>query len=459
MKIVGIEPKNFKTHVFSTFKLPRLAMPLLGTILKNKGYKVKIFLEEWAPINENAIKEADVVMISTITPTANRAYKLADYYKKKYKKLIIMGGPHVSFLPEEALLHADFVIRGEGEKALLKLIENIERGSNDLSSIPNLSYKKDGKFYHNPLDENFVDLDSLPIPDFTLVEGYNPDSLKIYPISTSRGCPYNCTFCAVVSMFGRKYRFRSEDLVIEEIKNLKKVEHIFFYDDNFAADKERAKILLEKMIKINFKGTWSTQVRIDIYKDEELLKLMQKSNCSTLYIGFESINPETLKLYKKGITPAQIEEGIKILHKYNIKVHGMFVIGADTDTRESILATLDFSKKMKIDSVQFLILTPVPGSRIFQEFLNEGRIFTTTWEYYDGHHVVFYPQNMSPFELQELAFKLFKGFYSYKSAIKYLLKLDLMHATIHFLGAKLTKKARKESKEFVETYQKFKFLI
>jgi radical SAM superfamily enzyme YgiQ (UPF0313 family) len=454
MKIVGIEPKNFKTHVFSAFKLPRLAMPLLGTIFKNKGYKVKIFLEEWAPINENVIKEADVIMISTITPTANRAYELADYYKKKYKKIIIIGGPHVSFLADEALLHADFVIRGEGEKALLKLIENIERGSNDFSSIPNLSYKKDGEFYHNPLDENFVDLNSLPIPDFTLVEGYNLSKLKIYPISTSRGCPYNCIFCAVVPMFGRKYRFRSEDFVIEEIKNLKRVEHIFFYDDNFAADKERAKILLEKMIKMNFKGTWSTQVRIDIYKDEELLKLMQKSNCSTLYIGFESINPETLKLYKKGITPAQIEEGIKILHKYNIKVHGMFVIGADTDTRESILATLDFSKKMKIDSVQFLILTPAPGSKIFQEFLKEGRIFTTNWDYYDGHHVVFYPKNMSPFELQELAFKLFEGFYSYKGAIKYLLKLDWIHATIHFLGTKLTKKARKERKEFTKNLSK-----
>ncbi len=142
MKIVGIEPKNFKTHVFSAFKLPRLAMPLLGTILKNKGYEVKIFLEEWAPINENTIKEADVIMISTITCTANRAYELADYYKKKYKKPIIMGGPHVSFLAEEALLHADFVIRGEEEKALLKLIESIERGNNDFSSIPNLSYKK-----------------------------------------------------------------------------------------------------------------------------------------------------------------------------------------------------------------------------------------------------------------------------------------------------------------------------
>jgi Fe-S oxidoreductase len=135
-----------------------------------------------------------------------------------------MGGPHVSFLADEALSHADFIIRGEGEKALLKLIENIERESNDFSSIP----------------------------DFTLVEGYNFNKLKIYPISTSRGCPYNCTFCAVVPIFGRKYRFRNEDLVIEEIKNLKKVEHIFFYDDNFAADKERAKILLEKMIKNKF---------------------------------------------------------------------------------------------------------------------------------------------------------------------------------------------------------------
>jgi len=228
MRIVGIEPKNFKTHVFSAFKLPRLAMPLLGTILKNKGYKVKIFLEEWAPINEDAIKEADIIMISTITPTANRAYQLADYYKKKYKKTIIMGGPHASFLPEEALLHADFVIRGEGEKSLLKLVEFIERGSNDFSSIPNLSYKKNGNFYHNPLAKTFVNLDTLPIPDFSLVEGYDPKKLKIYPISTSRGCPYNCTFCAVVPMFGRKYRFRNEDLVIEELKNINKGQHVFF---------------------------------------------------------------------------------------------------------------------------------------------------------------------------------------------------------------------------------------
>ena len=109
MKIVGIEPKNFKTHVFSAFKLPRLAMPLLGTILKNKGHKVKIFLEEWTPIDEEVVKQADVIMISTITSTANRAYKLANYYKRKYKKTIIMGGPHVSFLPEEALLYLSLI--------------------------------------------------------------------------------------------------------------------------------------------------------------------------------------------------------------------------------------------------------------------------------------------------------------------------------------------------------------
>ncbi|MCD6548543.1 MAG: cobalamin-dependent protein, partial [Thermodesulfobacterium sp.] len=239
MKIVGIEPKNFKTHVFSAFKLPRLAMPLLGTLLKDKGYKVKVFLEEWAPINEDVIKNADIVMISTITSTANRAYKLADYYKKKYKKTIIMGGPHVSFLPEEALSYADFVIRGEGEKSLLKLIDQIEKGKDDFSSIPNLSYKKDGKVYHNPLDERFIDLNDLPMPDYTLVEGFNPNKLKIYPISTSRGCPYNCIFCSVVSMFGRKYRFGDNEFVLEELKTVKKGQHVFFYDDNFVANKKR----------------------------------------------------------------------------------------------------------------------------------------------------------------------------------------------------------------------------
>ncbi len=454
MRIVGIEPKNFKTHVFSAFKLPRLAMPLLGTILKEKGYKVKIFLEEWAPINEESIKKADIILISTITSTANRAYKLAQHYKKKYKKIIIMGGPHVSFLPEEALLYADFVIRGEGEKSLIKLIEHLEKGSDDFSSISNLSYKKNGKFYHNPLSKTFINLDSLPIPDFTLVEGFNPKKLKIYPISTSRGCPYNCIFCAVVSLFGRKYRFRDTDLVLEELKNIRKGQHVFFYDDNFTAQRERTKILLEKMIKINFKGEWSSQVRIDIYKDKELLELMKRSNCSVLYIGLESINPETLKFYKKGITPEDIEEGIKILHKYGLKVHGMFVIGADTDTTESILATLDFSKKVNLDSAQFLILTPIPGTKLFQKFLEEGRIFTTNWEYYDGHHVVFYPKNMSPLELQNLSFYLFKKFYSYRLAFKNLLKGDLQRTIIHFLGKKLTKKGERERKDFIKTLPK-----
>ena len=454
MKIVGIEPKNFKTHVFSAFKLPRLAMPLLGTILKNKGYEVKIFLEEWTPIDEEVVKQADVVMISTITSTANRAYKLANYYKRKYKKTVIMGGPHVSFLPEEALLYADFVIRGEGERAIVKLISCIEKGSSDFSSIENLSYKKNGHFYHNSLNKNFIDLNTLPVPDFTLVEGFDPRKLKIYPISTSRGCPYNCTFCAVVPMFGRGYRFRNKDLILEELKYIKKGQHVFFYDDNFVANKERTKELLEEMIRMGFKGDWSAQVRIDSYKDKELLKLMKRSKCVLVYVGLESINPDTLKFYKKGITQKQIEEGIKAFHKYGIKVHGMFVIGADTDTKESILATLDFSKNMKLDSVQFLILTPIPGTKLFQDFLNEGRILSTNWDYYDGHHVVFYPKNMSPLELQKMAFKLFEGFYSYKTALKYLLKFDWMHASIHFLGKKLTKKGEKERKEFVESLSK-----
>ncbi len=454
MKIVGIEPKNFRTHVFSAFKLSRLAMPLLGTILKNKGHEVEIFLEEQGKIDENALKNADVVMISTITPTAKRAYKIAQQVKEKYKKIVIMGGPHVSFLPEEALNFADFVIRGEGEKAIVKLIEQLESTKPNFSSVPNLSYKLNGKIYHNPMDKDWIDLDTLPIPDFSLVKNFNSDKIKIYPISTSRGCPFGCIFCSVIALFGRKYRFRNKDLILEELKNIKKGQHVFFYDDNFVADKNRTKELLEDMIRHNFKGEWSTQVRIDIYKDKELLYFMKKSKCILVYVGIESINPETLKFYKKGITKKEIEEGIKTLHNFGIKIHGMFVIGADTDTKESILATLRFAKEINLDSVQFLILTPIPGTKLFEDFLNNGRIFTTDWELYDGHHVVFYPKNLSPLELQELHNTLFKDFYSYKEALKYLFKGNFWNTTIRILGKKFIKIWEKENIEFFQNLQK-----
>ncbi len=446
MKIAAIEPKTNRSHVFSAFKMPRLAMPLLGTILKAKGHDVVVFPEELTPIDESAVKEADLIMISTITPTAPRAYNLADHFRRM-GKIVIMGGAHPSLLPEEALEHTDFVLRGEGDESIVELVEAIEKDG-PYENIKGLSYKDNGKIIHNPNRDSAVNLDDLPIPNFTLIPNLKPEKLRIYPIMTSRGCPHNCVFCSVTLLFGRKYRFRSKELILEELKMLRKKQHVFFYDDNFAANRKRTKDLLDGMMKIGFKGSWSAQVRIDIYKDKELMELMKKSGCSLVYVGIESVNPETLKSYKKGITLKQIVEGVEVFHKYGIRVHGMFVIGADTDSFETIQATLDFAKKIRLDSVQFLILTPIPGSKLFSDWCKENRIFSTQWDLYDGHHVVYYPAMVNVESLQNETIRLHKEFYSIKEAIKSLLRGNVFSAYLRVIGKHIIKKWPSENRDY-----------
>ncbi len=447
MKIVCIEPRNPRTHVFSAFKLPRLAMPLLGTLLRDKGHEVTVFLEEWGEIDEGLVREADLVLISTITSTAPRAYALADRYRKTWGRKVVLGGPHVTFLPEEALEHADFVIRGEGEHTVLELVEVLEEGEVP-ENIPGLSFWRNGEKVHNPPRQSFTDLDALPVPDFGLVPGVSREQMRIYPTMTSRGCPYGCIFCSVIAMFGRKYRYRSTELILEELQDIQEGQHVFFYDDNFAANPARTKELLEGLLRQGFKGVWSSQVRIDIYHDKELLELMKRSRCFVVYIGLESVNPETLKAFRKGITYQEIEEGVRTFHRYGIRVHGMFVIGADTDTEETIWATLEFARAVNLDSAQFLILTPIPGSKLFAIYREAGRIFDFRWDLYDGHHVVFRPEKISVRRLQELSYLLHKKFYSLRETLRCLLRGDFYGSYLKYMGRKFVKRWWEENRDY-----------
>ena len=209
---------------------------------------------------------------------------------------VIMGGAHPTFMPDESLEYADFVIRGEGEHSLVELLEHLENGTPALTGIKGLSYRdRDGRNVHNPSREFIEDLDSLPEPDFSLVHNWNPSNT--YPVSTSRGCPYDCKFCSVIQMFGRSYRFKSVEATLKELKYVASVSKAtkFIVDDNFAANKRRTKEILRGMIAEGIKTRWSAQVRTDVARDPELLRLMADSGCHTLYIGFESINPATLE--------------------------------------------------------------------------------------------------------------------------------------------------------------------
>lgn len=446
--IYFIEAKSPGAHIFSKTTLPRLGSILLATILKEKGYNTRAFIEDISIPDWRELEDADMICISSITSTAPRAYQIAQRFRK-LNIPIVLGGPHPTFMPEEGLAYADYVVRGEGEETLIELVEHLDKGL-PVNGIKGLSYKDtDGSIIHNPDRGLIHDLDAWPIPDLGIVHNWN--KIKVVPIATSRGCPFACKFCSVIQMFGRGYRFKSVERVIEEIKRLasEKV-HIFFIDDNFAANKKRTKELLQAILDNNLKIEWSAQVRIDIAKDPELLRLMKETNCFNVYIGLESINPETLKYYNKGQTLKDIEEAIKVIKSYSIAIHGMFVLGSDMDHIQTIKETERFAKGLNIDSVQFLVLTPLPGTPVFEELKNDGRLLHTDWSKYDAHHAVFEPRHMTPFELHMETLKAMGRFYSWGMILRNLSRFDIFYAFVGLYGKRSVKKGLLTSKRYLE---------
>ncbi|MBN1412412.1 MAG: B12-binding domain-containing radical SAM protein [Spirochaetales bacterium] len=450
--IVFLEPKNENLHIYSKYDLPRLGNVLLATIMKNIGYKTSAYFMKRKEIIALNLKP-DLVAISTITPTAFQAYKLADHYRAAGIS-VVMGGPHVTFMPEEALDHADYVIMGEGESALPKLV-NVLNTKGDYRTVPGLAWKEGKKIKKNALANMITDLDSLPHPDFSLLRygQHNFRNLfvrKKIPIQTSRGCPFDCNFCSVTGMFGKGYRFRSTDNIIEEIRQYDPRKHyLFFYDDNFTANRRRAKEVLQKMIDLKLGFNWSTQVRCDVAKDKELLDLMKKAGCSALYIGFESIDPDSLKEMKKRQTVDDIKFAIKEIRKRNIHIHGMFVLGFDSDTPKNAKTTVEFAIKQKIDSVQFMILTPLPGTEFYHSMLNQNRIIDMDWDKYDAHHVKFKPRNFTPWELQKAQIYAHTRFYAPHHVFMRLLRGRLTAFIIGIYANAINKQWQKIEKEYL----------
>lgn len=446
--IYFIEARSPGSHIFSFTALPRLGSILLGTILKQKGYNVKVFIEDIAPPEWDLFDDADMVCISSITPTANRAFQLAESFRKRGIPVAI-GGPHSTFLPDEGLQYADYVVRGEGEETLVELIDHIE-GNKPLNSIRGLSFINDkGETVHNPKRELLKDLSDSPIPDFDLVHQWNKS--KVVPVATSRGCPFGCKFCSVIPMFGRKYRFKPVKRVLDEIRSAHgKKRHFFFIDDNFTANKQRTKELMRAMIDNNIRIEWSAQVRTDVAKDSELLRLMKKAGCFAVYIGFESINPETLSLYNKGQGLKDIEDAIRAVKSHSINIHGMFVLGSDTDDIETIKETAKFAKKLDIESIQFMVLTPLPGTPVFEDLKNSGRLIHTDWSKYDAHHAVFEPKLMTAFELHVETLKAMARFYSWRSFFRNIWQFDFFYAVVCLYGKRSVKKALSDTRKYLD---------
>jgi radical SAM superfamily enzyme YgiQ (UPF0313 family) len=395
------------------------------------------------------VLSADLVAISTITSTAPQSYRLADTVRAA-GIVAVIGGTHVTFLPDEGLQHADYVVRGEGEFAFQELVEAIQQGEG-FEGIQNLSFAKDGRAIHNPERPKISNLDVNPIADYHLITGWKPGG--VVSIATSRGCPYSCTFCSVPGMYGHAFRTHSIDRVMEELRLHEACRYVFFADDIFTANKKRVKELLSRMIKAGLTPEWGAQVRTETVDDPELLELMRESNCFNVFVGFESINPRTLKLFQKKQDLAKIERSIERFHAHKIGIHGMFVVGSDEDDLETLDATTAFARKHDLDSVQFMILTPIPGSPDWDDLYDGGDryVINRNWSFYDGHHVVHQPRRISPYELQVGAIRAMEKFYSWRSIAKRLVQRDVYYAAIKLWGRRMIKEwwRDEENKNYV----------
>ena len=216
MKIRLIEPEPPGMHVYAKVILPRLGLPIIAATLKEHGHDVLIYSPQMAPIDWDDVNGADLVGLSSTTSTVPTAYQFADDLRERGVPVVI-GGSHVTFMADEALEHADYVARGEGgEELMLELIEVLE-GTREPETVAGLSFLREGEAVHNGLRERCADLDTLPFPDLRLSSATSASPRS--PIMTSWGCPFACNFCSVTAMFGRKYRFRSAESVIAELKD------------------------------------------------------------------------------------------------------------------------------------------------------------------------------------------------------------------------------------------------
>lgn len=405
MKVVFITPaadirRNWVYRLGGSFygRSNSITGPLiLGSILKREGHEVEVYEELYKDLEPENIDDADVICIYTMTSNAPRAYELANIFKREYKKRVIIGGMHASALPEEALRYADQVVVGEAETVIVDLIEgNI----------------KEKIVYAPPVE----DLDSIPFPDYSVLK----TPCQVANLMTSRGCPFSCIFCTTSRMF-YPYRYRSPDNVIEELEMYKEMgfEYVNFEDDNFTANRERAKKILTKMIQndLVFNETFFFG-RTDLAKDEELLALLRDAHLNRVLIGIESLNQESLDYIDKKQKKEDIEYCGEMLEKYKIRLIASIVLGLDYDTKEDIRKAVEFSKKINAYQLQPAVLTPYPGTPLYEQFEEEGRILIKDWQYYDMMNVVFEPKNMSPWELEFEFFKAVNEFYNFSGAMK-----------------------------------------
>ncbi len=420
-KLVLIHPAPDKDRLISRRRtkssVAQLNLPILAAHADDR-FDVSILDENIEEIDFSAIM-ADLVGISLMTSTALRGYEIADSFRNRGIP-VVLGGMHVYFLQDEALAHADAIVVGEGEYVWNDLLDDF------LAVRLKKSYRA----------EKLHDLKGLPRPRLDLLK---PGAYS-FPnvVETSRGCPNKCNYCAVTEFWGTKFRFRPIEEVIDEIKALPPGD-LLFIDDNMFGHSSRSKELFRALIPL--KRRWVGQGDLRLARDPELMDLAAQSGCKWLFMGFETTSVENLRaLGKAKLNRApEYEQSIAAIHKSGIKILGSFMFGLDNDGPDVFARTLDFCIENRLECANFYILTPLPGTKLFDDMKEQDRIEHFNWSRYDANHVVIKPAGMSKKELMEGYIRTYHAFYSMRSIARRALstRRDKVHTVVMNLGRKL----------------------
>lgn len=369
---------------------------ILGGIVKRAGHDVSCYEELNGSVPYKKLWDADVVCISIMTSNSLRGYELCDMFHEHNPKCkVIMGGFHASAMPEEALEHCDQVIAGEGENVILDCVEG--RNNDKIVRV-------------HPIE----DLDTCPFPDYSILK----TPVQAANVISSRGCPFKCAFCSTSRMLA-PYRTRSVDNVIEEIRMYKKMgfKYLNFEDDNFTANKERAKEICRRMIAENltFKETFFFG-RTDLAKDDEMLTLLKEAHLTRVLIGIESLNQKALDAVDKHQNIDNIIAAAEACKRHGIRVIASIVLGIDEDTISDMDRSIQFASDIDAYQLQPAVLTPLPGTPVYEQFVKENRMLFKDWSQHDFMDVTFMPKNCTPWELQDEFYKAANRFYNFKSA-------------------------------------------
>ena len=408
----------------SNARIANLGLLYVAAMLKRGGHEVRTFDLSNDPDVWIDFSFPDVVGITCVSAQFNAGLRLAQEAKKE-GKITLMGGSHPTFTIKETLSTGlvDFVIRGEGEHTTLELVNWL--AANGIKTKPSeilgISWvdRQSGQVVDNADRPLVKDLDELPFPDRDTLNLAPYRSFKIdyrpaINLVTSRGCPHKCSYCVSSLIAGPKYRMRAVLPVIDEIELLLKeygFGSIFFSDDNLTASPRRTRELCREINRRGLRFRWWCMSRVDtLTKNEEMVREMAEAGCHQIFLGFESPKDHVLKLYNKKVKAQDEVEAIRLLKKHKINVHGGFTIGAPNESREDILATIDFPRKLKLEYAQFGIATPLPGTRFYQEIY--PRLKTHDWDRFDGGHALFDTDHLSAKEVEKLLQKAYLRFFT-----------------------------------------------